>query len=254
MIIDCNAHLGYWPFRDLQYSSADDFVNLMNRNGITQAVVAPYQGLLYGDVRPANEWLLEEVSSHGERFIPLAAVNPACPDWEGDLSAAIRQGFSGVAIYPNYHSYALEDRCARDLFDALTDQGMFVRMHVRMQDERLHHPVCGVAPVDISTVPQLAADAPSVGVLIANATNAEWPAIAEALQSRDNLFMDISHIERVGGVRLLAEDVGVESVAFGTHAPLQYAQAAVLKIGEAGLEEPDGEAILHENASAWMRG
>ncbi|MFP3904760.1 MAG: amidohydrolase family protein, partial [Armatimonadota bacterium] len=105
MIIDCNAHLGHWPFRDLQYSSADDFVNLMNRNGITRAVVAPYQGLLYGDVRPANEWLLEEVSAHSERFVALGAINPAFPDWERDLSAAIGQGFSGVAVYPNYHSY-----------------------------------------------------------------------------------------------------------------------------------------------------
>ncbi|MFP3904454.1 MAG: amidohydrolase family protein, partial [Armatimonadota bacterium] len=187
-------------------------------------------------------------------FIPLAAINPAFPDWEGDLSAAIGQGFCGVAVYPNYHSYTLEHRCTRDLFDALADEGLFVRVHVRMQDERLHHPVCGVDPVDISPLPGLAAEVPSVGVLIANATNAEWPVIAEGLRATDNLFMDLSHVERVGGVRLLAENVGVESVAFGTHAPLQYAQAAVLKIREAGLEEPDGEAILHENASAWMRG
>lgn len=254
MIIDCNAHLGHWPFRDLQYSSADDFVNLMNSNGITQAVVAPYQGLLYGDVRPANEWLLEEVSSHGERFIPLAAINPAFPAWEGDLRRAIDRGFSGVAIYPNYHSYTLEDQCARDLFDALADEGLFVRVHVRMQDERLHHPVCGVAPVDISTLPQRAAEVPSVGVLIANATNAEWPAISEALRTTDNFFMDISHVERVGGMSLLAEDVGVGSVAFGTHASLQYAQAAVLKIREAGLQEQHRQRILHENASAWMNG
>lgn len=252
MIIDCNAHLGHWPFRGLDHTDAAGFAELMDQSGITQAVVAPYQALLYGDLRPANEWLLEEIGGHNEHFIPLAAINPAFPHWEGDLEEALDAHFPGVALYPNYHAYGLEDPCANDLFEAAGDAGLFIRLHVRMEDERLHHPRCMVEPVDLAGLSDLARQKPQAQIMIANASNAECGQLSEALKECPNLFAEISHIERVAGVELLADEIGVNSAAFGTHAPLQYVESSLLKMKEAVLADRERSAILYGNTGAWM--
>jgi hypothetical protein len=252
MIIDCNAHLGHWPFRDLPHTSAGEFAELMGQSGISQAVVAGYRGLLYGDVRPANEWLLEEVGGHSERFVPLATINPAFPKWEGDLQEAMEANFPGIALYPNYHGYRLDERCFVDLLDAVCDEDLFVRLHVRLEDERLHHPRCIVEPVELAGLAEPVQENPGARIMIANAKNAECGQIAGVLGEYENLFAEISHIEKVAGVELLADDIGADSVAFGTHAPLQYAESSLLKMKEGILDEAQRAAIFHENTVRWM--
>ena len=54
MIVDCNAHLGHWPFRDIANSAPEQFIALMDSRGITQAAVATIQSVVYADVQPAN--------------------------------------------------------------------------------------------------------------------------------------------------------------------------------------------------------
>jgi len=253
MIIDCNAHLGYWPFRELNNSQPAEFVSLMDRCGLTQATVAAFQGVLYSDLQPANYWLIEAISEHSQRLVPHAVINPNFPEWESDLQCAVEAGCAGVRLYPNYHSYDVSDECVGELMAAADECGVTVSVYVRMYDERLHHPRCMVPPVDLSALPELAEQFPDVGILVCNAKNAAISGIAEGLRELPNLYVEISHVEGPGGVEKLAAEIGAESIIFGTHAPYQYAEAALLKMRESALSDQDQAAIFYTNAHRWMR-
>lgn len=247
MIIDCNAHLGHWPFRDLKNSQPQDFVALMDDCGVTQACVAPFQGILYNDVRPANDWLAENVQAHGERLIPNATINPNFPRWEKDLAEAVAMGFKGVRLYPDYHSYELGDGCLRDLMAAVDEAGLSVGIHARMYDVRLHHPRCIVPPVAMADAGELAAKFPAVPLILCNLKTAEITGLAEDLKAQSNLYVEISNLEGPGGVRKLVEAVGSASILFGTHAPYQYMDSSLLKMRESELCEDDSAAIFYGN-------
>lgn len=253
MIIDCNAHIGHWPFRALKNAQPDEFVALMDRCGVTQACVGVFQGLLYGDVRPANDWLAEACQKHPQRLIPHAIVNPAFPGWERDLDEARQMGFTGLRLYPNYHCYELGDTCTSELMAAAADQSLLVGIHVRMYDERLHHPRCKVPAVDVTQVGALAAQQPTVPIVLCNIKTAEIAAISDALKQTANLCVEISNLEGTGGVEKLIGQIGAQSILFGTHAPYQYTDAALLKMRESEVSEQDAAAILHGNIEAILR-
>ncbi len=247
MIIDCNAHLGYWPFRDVKNSQPDEFVALMDGCGVTQACVAPFQGILYNDVRPANDWLAEHIQPYGDRLIPNATINPNFPLWEKDLEEAVAMGFSGVRLYPDYHSYELGDGCLSDLMAAVDAAGLSVGIHARMYDMRLHHPRCIVPAAEVGDAGKLAARFPGVPIILCNLKTAEINGVTEDVKALSNLYVEISNLEGPGGVAKLAATVGAEKVLFGTHAPYQYMDSSLLKMQEAELSEDDAAAIFYGN-------
>jgi predicted TIM-barrel fold metal-dependent hydrolase len=247
MIIDCNAHIGHWPFRALKNAQPDEFVELMDRVGVTQACVGVFQGLLYGDVRPANDWLAEACSQHPDRLIAQAITNPNFPKWEADLDEALHMGFTGIRLYPNYHCYELADQCASELIDAAAQHSLLVAIHLRMYDERLHQPRCMVPPVDVTQIGDLVAREAEVPIILCNIKAAEITAIKDGICASENLYVEISNLEGTGGVEKLIAQVGADSILFGTHAPYQYIDAALLKMRESEISDDDAAAILYGN-------
>src|SRR3954471_21100796 len=57
-----------------------------------------------------------------------------------------------------------------------------------------------------------------------------------------------SMLETVGAIGLLIEEVGVDRVLFGSHAPFFYFESAALKIEESALDGPRRLAVLSGNA------
>jgi len=126
-----------------------------------------------------------------------------------------------------------------------------VQVAVRVQDERLHHHLAKVSPVDLSPIEGLAARFPTVPLIILNASNLE-AARPFAHSTPANLFVDISHIEGIGGVGSLARSIGVKRVLFGSHAPFLYLESAVLKMLEADLSDVEKALIRGENAKGFF--
>jgi len=118
-----------------------------------------------------------------------------------------------------------------------------------MTDERHHHPLVMVPPVDLTPLPAAAAAHPSVNIVVANVKNGEAAALARPGDLAPSVYFEMSHIESVNGVKTTADAVGVERVLFGTHAPYYYPEAAHLKVfTESELSPAKIAAISHENA------
>lgn len=139
-VVDANAFVGHWPFRDLD-SSADELVTLMDEKGVDEAVVASLESTLYRNVHAGNQKLRTEVAGHEDRLHPFATINPAYPEWEADLREAIEKwGWDGVKLLPTYHDYDLDDRAVEDLMDVCADLDVPVSISAVLEDQRGRHP------------------------------------------------------------------------------------------------------------------
>jgi predicted TIM-barrel fold metal-dependent hydrolase len=70
---------------------------------------------------------------------------------------------------------------------------------------------------------------------------------AAELAAAGNVWFDIATQEGIAGVAALAKKVPLERLLFGSYAPFQVIEAAVLKLKEAGIEK-EATPILTENA------
>ena len=86
MIIDTHAYLSRWPFRRLAGDEPEEFVASVRKQGVAQAWVGSFDGLLHKDVAAVNERLVANCRTHGAGpLVPCGTVNPALPDWPEDL-------------------------------------------------------------------------------------------------------------------------------------------------------------------------
>lgn len=247
MIIDTNCSLGEWPFRRIAYSTASDFLSLMDRHGVTQAWVGAFEGIFYRDMAAANALLRERISGHEDRLIPWATINPNFPRWENDLHEALDGGMAGVRLYPNYHAYDLADDRACDLLGQLAEQQVPVALYHKVVDERLHHWRCPVPPTELDLC-ALLDRFPTLTILLCGFSLPLAEQQADLIRGH-RVYMEISRVEGIEGVRHLCDAIGSDRVLLGSHSPYFYMQAAHLKIVEAGLGEDDRERVLYRNAN-----
>ena len=248
MIIDVNASLGHWPFRKLRHNTAEGMLSLMARVEIDVAWVAMLDCVFYRDVQDGNGDLRDSIRDFSQKLVPVAVINPNFPGWQEDIECCVRDwGMKIVRLYPNYHNYALGDPCFAELLDAAEKLGLVVCIAPRVADDRMHHWHVKVPGTDLSPLAGAISSRPELPIVLCNASVADLANLGSALAESPNVFVEISHIESVGGVAELAESIGVSRVLFGTHAPYLSAESAVLKMQEADLSDEDRACILGGN-------
>lgn len=140
MVIDINASVGHWPFRQLPGNTAAALLKRMDRYGVNISVVANINGIFYKNTQSANEELntaLKETRENRERFIPFAVINPTYPDWQYDLEIShSRLGMKGIRIYPLYHDYEITHPSCIEMVKMARDRKMPVAIPLRMIDLR----------------------------------------------------------------------------------------------------------------------
>jgi len=254
-IIDVNASLGNWPFRMLPKNTPEALLRLMDANGIRKAWVSSLDCVLNREAKTANIALAQAVAPYIDRLTPFAAVNPAFPTWDADIDFYLDElGMAGIRTYPNYYGYELDEVCFGDLLECARERCIPVEIAVRMADERMHHPLVKVPAVEI---PKFECQLGRIGdakIIFVNVRQSEFAAAARLAESNANIFVEISHVEGVGGVAPLIERFSEGQVLFGTHAPILYPASAVLKLAEADITEAQREQIRSGNAAKIIRG
>lgn len=264
MLIDINAYVGHWPFKQLQYNSCSKLLERMNRFGVNMSVISNINGIFYKNTQSANEELYNEVRSDKnfkDRFIPLAVINPIYAGWRDDLEFSIKEmGMKGIRLYPQYHDYEITDPSLVELVKLARDHGVPVVFDIRMVDSRqrswLDIPLFdynaeikkdiifkewslqNLIPI-IKEVP----DAKFIIVNLANSLSLDTEDI-ELIKNTDVLF-DTS------GRAIRAEDTlsellkrfGKEKFAFGTHSPILDYVTGRLRIESMSREEADESAL-----------
>jgi predicted TIM-barrel fold metal-dependent hydrolase len=221
-------------------------MTLLRKQGITQAWAGSFDGLLHRDVGAVNARLAENCAAQRGFFLPIGSLNPMLPDWSEDLRRIHEtHRMPGVRLHPNYHGYRLSDPIAAEVLAAAAQRGLAVQIVISMEDERTQHPLLRVAPVDPGPLAGLISSMKGLKLMLLNSGN--------ITPNLPGVYFDFAMREGPYAVTRAIESVGPNRVVFGSHAPLFYAESAVLKIKEAGLTVQQRKAIGEMNPKEFLK-
>lgn len=243
MLIDSNAYIGHWPFRQFEYNSPEALLGRMKEFGTDISVISNLNGVFYKNTQSANEELydaLRNARKIRDQFIPFAVINPIYGGWREDLDTCIDQmGMKGVRLYPKYHFYDMDHPSCIELVTRCRDKGIPVALSLRMVDSRTSSwldiekewVLKDVVPI-VRAVP----DATYIICNVANSTNLSEEDMN--LFRHADLLMDTSGRALANWSDLLTR-FGKEKFCFGTHAPLLDYCSGLLRIESLRENEAD---------------
>ena len=250
MIIDVNADLSRWPFRRTPCDELPALIEKFRTHGVQQAWVGSLDGLFHRDVGGVNHRLAEACRQEQRvKLVPFGSVNPMLADWQEDLRRCAEEyKMPGIRLHPNYHGYALDEPVFAELLDLAARRGLIVQLALRMDDIRVQHRLMRIPDVDAKPLAALVKARPGLRLVVLNSMSILQEPDLRGLAATDRVWFEICMRESIGGVAKLIQSVPLARVLFGSHLPLFSLESAVFKMREAGLEEPQRQAIEHENA------
>ncbi|WP_406693780.1 amidohydrolase family protein [Singulisphaera sp. Ch08] len=249
-IIDTNVNLSRWPTRRVRDDETTRLVTTLSGHGVVEAWAGSFDALLHKDLAGVNARLAHECRVQSRiRLVPFGSVNPAQPDWEEDLRRCVEEhGMPGIRLHPNYHGYPLDHPAFAQLLALAAKRDLVVTLCLQMEDERMMHPAFRVAPVNPAPLATVVAKTPGLRLLLLNSLSViRGQALQKVIQAGD-VSVDLSTREGVGGVASLLEEVALERVLFGSHAPCLYFESAILKLKESALAPAQLRAVQEQNA------
>ena len=251
-MIDTNVDLFRWPFRRVIGDDPAGLVTRLQKKGVTQAWAGSYEALLCRDVAGVNIRLAAACRQHGPNFlVPFGCVNPKSPDWEEDLRRCHEvHRMPGIRLYPNYHSYTLDDPAFAKLLSMASHRNLIVQIALSMEDTRTQFPLMKVPPVDPAPLADLIPRIPQLRLVLLN--SGDWAGgripSAQVIRKADNVYFDVAMNEGVGGLARLVAATAPARVVFGSHYPFFYFESALLKVHSAALPRDQELAVYERNA------
>jgi len=253
MLIDVNAYLGHWAFRQLRNNTAGKLVRLMDRKEIDLAVVSSASAIMYKNSQAGNEELARDVRRYRDRLIPFGVINPTYADWEHDLGVCVEEfGMRGLRLYPGYHNYALSDSCCDELLSAATERKLVISIPIRATDSRQRHWLIDVPDVELGDVAALVKRHPRARFILVNGLRFASSPLGKADSGLpSNYVIEISRLKAVmrSEIRQLLDEFGSDRVVFGTGMPFKYPDPSLVKLEVLDATKAEKERIRWRNAA-----
>ncbi len=243
-IIDLHTHLGKW-FIPIEKVSVDDFLRIMEKNGIEISVLSSSRAVVY-DFRAGNRELAQ-------------AIRP-------------RQGLLGyVFVNPNYlkESFAEMDKYLSEekfvglgeLYDGsyIGNQALNCDGHRRILErllekfpQRLVLFHCW-AKNGISRLLEIAREFPDINFIAGHMGNPDWETAAEEFRKVENVYLEICSSSPIRGkIETVAEKIGAERVVFGSDSSLINPAFIIGMIVDSEINQKDKEKIFYLNAKSLL--
>jgi hypothetical protein len=257
MIIDINACVGHYPFRQLRHTGAAELLAHMDRNGIDRAVVSSLHAVFYRDAHRGNEELFAGATPLGAgRLIPVATINPTYAGWQRDLDEAVHTWRSrAVALVPEHHGYALDDEHGRAALAKIAELSVPVLLRQRFEDRRQRHAWDRAEDLRLDAVLAAARAHPALKFLLVNWAGLDGARMADAgLKGR--CLIDFARLQVAfrKDVLKLIDALGAKAIAFGSHMPFDYVGPSLVKLASVReLRPADFDRIAWRNAAEFLR-
>ncbi|MPY87004.1 MAG: amidohydrolase family protein [Luteitalea sp.] len=256
-MIDVNAYLGHFAFRQLRHNRADQLLRLMDSRNIEQAVVSSAAAITYRNAQAGNEELASDVQRHRDRFIPFGVVNPAYAGWRDDLKICHEEfGAKGLRLYPRWHNYDLSDPDCIELVNAASDRSLVISIPLRVEDRRQQSWLVDIPDVDKEEIAALMKSCPDSRFILVNGSGYVRSPLGQTNNGLPaNYVIDISllTVELENEVGQLIENLGPERVVFGSGMPFHYPDPAIVKMEILDVSEAVKEGIRRRNVARLLR-
>jgi predicted TIM-barrel fold metal-dependent hydrolase len=256
-LVDTNVYLSHWVTRHSWAASPAALGEKLRRHGVTSAWVGSFEGVLHTDISGVNARLAEACAREsGVLLRAFGTINPSFPDWEEDLRRCHEvHRMAGVRLFPNYHGYALDDRRFITLLELAARRGLLVQIALSIEDDRSQNPVLTAAPVPAGPLVEIVPKIPNARVMLLNSGSRVLGANQSMLQglAGAGVYFEIATLEGVAGIESLLQRAPGIKLAFGSHAPYFYFEAALLKLQESALTPEELAAICFGNAAAALK-
>jgi predicted TIM-barrel fold metal-dependent hydrolase len=243
MLIDSNAYIGNWPFKQLKYNNCAGLVERMDKFGVSAAVVSNLNGIFYKNTQRANEELHQQIQSSRKfhkRFIPFAVINPIYNGWKDDFEISVSKlGMKGIRLHPAYHGYNLSNPACIELVKMARDRGLPTALSLRMVDSRPSSWMDIKDEWRLKDIIPIIKAVPDAKFMILNVANSTALNEEETqLLKNTDAIIDTSgrNIMDLGG---LISTYGKEKFAFGSHSPILDYFTGLLRIESLRAEEAD---------------
>lgn len=252
MIIDINATLGHYPFRQLAATTPSAMLQLMDRWTIDRAVVSSLHSVFYRDAHRGNQELFEHVQAHPNRFVGVATINPRYVGWRKDLDDCLDQmKMKAVTLVPAHHGYGLSEPPAQEAIKEIAKRNIPLLLTQRFEDRRQRHHWDVAEDLEQASVLELSRQHPELRLILSN-----WIALDGAkLKSagwQGRILVDFArlHVLLHGDVGKLIDSLGIDAIAFGSHMPFDYTAAALVKLSNLDtLSAAEREQVTWRNAA-----
>lgn len=249
-LVDVNVDLGRWPLRRLPADEPERLVPKLRAQGVTQAWVGSFDGLLHKDLGAVNGRLAEDCRRYGRGLLlPFGSINPKMPGWRRDFHRCLEvHRMRGIRLHPNYHGYRLDEPEVGRLLALAAQHHLVVELALLMEDERMMHPRLRVAPVDPTPLAEWVKQITGLRLVLLNALAIVRGEPLRKLFSAGEVCVETATLEGVGGIENFLKQAPPERLLFGSHAPYFYLEAAALKLKESSLTLAQSQAIRRKNA------
>jgi len=249
MLLDINAYVGHWPFKQVRYNTCEALLNRMDQFKVDISVISNLNGIFYKNTQPANEELYSEIQSNkrfGDRFIPFAVINPIYAGWRNDFEVSINKlGMKGIRLYPKYHDYELENPVCIELVKLARDHGIPVAFSFRMVDSRQRSWIDIEQEWDLKDIVSIVKEVPDAKYILLNLCNStKLSDEEEKLLKNANILFDTSG-RSINALPELLERFGEKKFAFGTHSPILDYLTGLLRIESLQEAEANEEMKDH---------
>jgi predicted TIM-barrel fold metal-dependent hydrolase len=254
MIIDANAFIGKWPYWPVRSSSAQDLLGELQSAGIDSAAICSTRSV-FVSWRDGNEETAAEAAMHKPNLIPFACLGTQ------ELSHALntspfyfdsyrKQGFRGVRLYPQHHSYhLLFQKFVDEILEGAKKHKWPVLLPLRIIMN------WGVPSLDPTVISALVERHPKVTWILAGVNYLYELQMATSLMLKyENVFLETSCVMGYAAIEKTVALCGYDQILFGSGAPLQHAGAGLSKIVHAKIAESAREAILGKNFNRVLEG
>jgi len=242
-MIDINVSYGTWPFHSAGFQRIGDLEEHLTTCGISTALVSHIGAVWNPDVDGYNQALIRECSNI-PGLVPIPVINPA---WPLPLNKTHdSENSPGVRVYPSYHGYSLNDPVMDALVDYVLARDLVLFIQMRLEDERMQHPLARVKAVSVGDILAFHTRFPHLQIVC---LNAYLPEVRQIAEQSNRIGFDTAFCEWLFTMECMLEVLPPENIYLGTHSPFLYTQAGILKVTQSRIAGPTIKQITTGNAA-----
>jgi hypothetical protein len=248
-MIDVNAWIGGYPFRDVPHPEPAILARVLEREGFSGAWVGHLPSAFWRDAHAGNAVLRKELRPWPGVLQATPIARPDWPGWEAIVDEASRSNEPAIRAYPMQWGLSPDGPAMKALAHRCAARGRVLLLTVRFEDGRQRHPMDAVADLPAWAVRELVRQT-DASIVVAGGGAEAIGEIAWGLTDveRTRIWFDPSWLwgPPDDQFQQLVSSLGRERFAFGTSWPLRLAQQprALLALSEWDRDTfADGAAI-----------